>query len=470
MTTLDELDQLDAILRRMQRGPSLPAMPASARAVERLSAQDAAPAVPAQSILDALRRDLKTREKKRNSFSDMTNREFRLVPWLLWSNEDPLAALPGLLEEVVARAARRKSILRVLIEAWLQGYRSGADKLREASLAISQLISKVDHGSIVSWRRLDGRLGLFQAPNSPKRFATWLLSSRDTGSADLSIMLKESGFDDPMRAASGYMRAVQDEVLLLAPDTIATSEHSAPTQRILEFLRHDKRLRFHEPIPAGAVARSLLTPWLRKNADIDEAKRQLVQQFLLAYLGDPRLRPAFWDAAGPEATALMKRWLTKASLDAFFSIIREHALDGHWRYREAFWGAYLRASLIDDAWLALGPDAYADARTVRELHSAYGRLEGDGIQSNHSVLLVQIGDLIFSEWSHSGKLRAWPTGWPDAPKLAKSRYSRYHLTKKCLPFPANRLGRGGNSNGSGLSHFSSDSGYWQESVISLIYQ
>ena len=47
----------------------------------------------------------------------------------------------------------------------------------------------------------------------------------------------------------------------------------------------------------------------------------------------------------------MRRWLARASLDVFFKLIEEHALEAHWRYRQAFWLAYLQKGIISDAWL-----------------------------------------------------------------------------------------------------------------------
>jgi hypothetical protein len=174
-----------------------------------------------------------------------------------------------------------------------------------------------------------------------------------------------------------------------------------------------------------------------------------------------------WAAVGEQETRLMRRWLARASLDLFFELVKQHALDAHWRYREAFWLAYLKKGAIADAWLALGGQTFSEANTIPELGRAYGQLKGG--DSRQSALLVRIGSLVISEFTHNGKLRAWPVEWRNAPELGRTTYIRRDLMGKCLPFPINPyLGRGGDSTGGGLSHIGSDNDYWQGSAAALI--
>ena len=165
----------------------------------------------------------------------------------------------------------------------------------------------------------------------------------------------------------------------------------------------------------------------------------------------------------------MRRWLTRASLSAFFELISDHAYDAHWRYREAFWSACLDKDETADAWLALGSKIHASARAVRELNSSYGRLEGAGVSGDQAVLLLKIKNLIFCEWSHNGKLRAWSGEWKNAPPLGLPSYTRADITGNGLPFPPNpKFGSKGAIDGTGLSHIGSDRSYWQGSAAELL--
>jgi hypothetical protein len=170
---------------------------------------------------------------------------------------------------------------------------------------------------------------------------------------------------------------------------------------------------------------------------------------------------------GDAETKLMRRWLTRASLKLFFELIKQHALDAQWRYRQAFWLAYLEKGAIADAWLALGSQTFDQAGAIRDLGRAYGELkDGDGGQS---ALLLRIGPLVISEFTHNGKLRVWPAEWRNAPRLGQNTYWRKDLRRKCLPFPTDPwTGQGGSADGSGLRHDGAITGKWQRSAAALI--
>jgi hypothetical protein len=214
----------------------------------------------------------------------------------------------------------------------------------------------------------------------------------------------------------------------------------------------------------------MLRVWLDSGPQPPTAVREPVCRVLLGWLGDPRLPSSAhrWAMVGEQEAALMLRWLTRASLDLFFKLIDRHALDEHWRYRHAFWLAYLEKGKIDDAWLALGARTHNEADAVDKLGGAYARLK-EGDDTKQSAILLRIGPLVISEFTHTGKLRVWPAEWRNAPQLRRPSYKRKELMGKCLSFPPNPdLGRGGDSSGGGLSHFGSDYDYWQGSAAELI--
>jgi len=263
------------------------------------------------------------------------------------------------------------------------------------------------------------------------------------------------------------MRAVQKEIVTKASSFLVRPDADRLLKRILEFLAPKGPLRFAEPKSRGEMARGLLRPWLEAEDEPEESIRFQIQDFLLEHLDDPRLKPQRWQEAGERATNLMRRWLTRASLRAFFGLISDHALDAHWRYREAFWSACLEKDATIEAWLALGSRIYASARAVEDLKRAYARL--DGASGDQAVLLLRVKNLVFCEWSHNGKLRAWPADWSNAPQLGRARYTRAELTGKGLLFPPNaRFGSNGSSDGTGLSHIGSDRNLWQGSAAELL--
>ena len=118
-------------------------------------------------------------------------------------------------------------------------------------------------------------------------------------------------------------------------------------------------------------------------------------------LGDPRFGDSRFNWHGVVSQVsidIFSHWLSAEDLETFFELIRQTAVDSMWRYREKFWRAYL--PYIVKTKIFLGSAATQLARKVELKH---GKL--NGAAADQSVFIFQIGRYIFSEWSHSGKLR-----------------------------------------------------------------
>ena len=394
-------------------------------------------------------------------------RDLRDAPWIMWEGEPRLASQSRLAEAVFAQASQHRRTLGNLIEAWIRGFEAGAAGILEGGQRIAVLLSTDHDLRFDLWRNAHVRVALFDADSGPRRLAEWVLIGPDL----VVDVLRYTGIDDPLRGVGGYARAVQCALLRVLPSALVETSAELALSRACEFLTSEGKLRFQDL--RGGMARGVLQAWREPRREPAEPVRKSAADFLLRHLGDPRLRPGNWIGAGEEAAALMRRWLTRASLDAFFDLISDHALDAHWKWRQGFWSACLeqcdQRGVPFDAWLVLGPRVFASARAVRDLGGAYARLDGTGVQPEHSVLLMRIGPLVLCEWSHNGKLRAWPNDWANAPKLYRSSYNRSDLTGEGLPFPPNPAYRSrGNAAGDGLSHFSSSDGYWQGSAAELL--
>ena len=118
-------------------------------------------------------------------------------------------------------------------------------------------------------------------------------------------------------------------------------------------------------------------------------------------LGDPRFGDSRfnWHGVSQKSIDIFSHWLSAEDLETFFELIRQTAVDSMWRYREKFWRAYL--PYIVKTRIFLGGDAGRLAANISNLN--HGTLRG--ASADQSVFIFQIGRYIFSEWSHSGKLR-----------------------------------------------------------------
>lgn len=137
----------------------------------------------------------------------------------------------------------------------------------------------------------------------------------------------------------------------------------------------------------------------------DSAKNWLMQ-LIFRYMGDPRGNDTAWLYVEEEAKEIFLHWLVKNDFAVFFHIIASTA-DAMWKYRQAFWSAYMdeiRASRI-----IIGQKAKFILNNLpKEEKSklmAYDYLEGKS--SDTSLLVFTIGQYTFIEVSHNGKLRVY---------------------------------------------------------------
>jgi hypothetical protein len=438
---------------------TLPAEAASARMLRALGATEASPAPPPADFLETLRRRLVAASRS-GRIATLPPKDLRFAPWLLWNGKPPAASLSGLLATLLDQARTSAPTLRRMIGAYLRDFDPRMPGIDDAAARIREVLARGEP-RFGPWRTAQSEVHLFDPARGPAALADRLL---DDDRPDETLARYK--FDDVMLATGSYMMAVEDAVRAAAP--LLLRQRAEPgLQRVLRIIEPAGKLRF--PSRIGDTARALLRAWLDSGPAPAPALQQPVREILLRWLGDPRLRPQRWAALGEQEIALMRRWLARASLDLFFRLIDQHALEQHWRYRHVFWLAYLEKGAIADAWLALGRHAHASAVATRELGGAYGRLRGPGVTANQSALLLRIGPLVISEFTHNGKLRAWPAEWRNTPQLGRQDYGRGDLTGKCLPFPPNPYrGSGGDPSGQGLSHIGSDTGYWQGSAAALI--
>jgi EH_Signature domain len=448
---------------RLLSSPRLPQPGASALLLQSLDAPEPRAERPAQ--LEKLRRHLD--EIYSTTGREADRRELRDAPWLLWDGTPRLAGRPRLLGAVHSQAAWHQRTLRNLIEAWLAGFDPAETTIQESGLHMAMAVMSSMDRRLELWRQAHRRLALFDATKGPGAVAQWLLS----GPEDVAQVLRATGLDDPVRGGGGYTKSVQGQLVLAADVAIRSRGSERAVARAASFLEADRALRF--PELRGEMARGLTKPWRPdRTATAPEPAREAVCDFLLRHFKDPRTNPGNWQIVGEDTTSLVRRWLVRASLDMFFGLIGQFALDQHWQWRGAFWKACMdrcnSTGVPFDAWVALGPAIRHMANASSELRGMYGRLSG-GVQGNHAVLLMRVGSITICDWSHNGALRAWPSDWKQAPSLYRSDYVRSDLVAKCLPFPSNRTyGSRGSTDGDGLGHHGSATSRWQGSAAELL--
>jgi hypothetical protein len=169
----------------------------------------------------------------------------------------------------------------------------------------------------------------------------------------------------------------------------------------------------------AAVATVLLLPWQERAPE--DALRERITEFLLKHFKDPRIHPENWLKVPEEATAVLRRWLTRMALEQFLEVVDQVAERGYWMFRRPFWTSYDKRNVIDDAWVVFGPKAQLWARSLLGDLPGYGKIDRPRLP-DHCILLLRIGGLTIAEVSHCGKCRIWKDGNGNAPRLHSGSY------------------------------------------------
>jgi hypothetical protein len=444
---------------------------------------NASAALPSGDVLTKLRNDLQLAADA-GGVAGLPAKLLRSAPLVFWHDERPAILIPGLLREFLAATEQdgqpRPRWLRTLIEAWLHDFALGLVAHAEVGRAISTLLARGSaHPTLVQWRRADERYAMFDAARGPERVGRALLEGHDP----IADVLLETGMDDPLRAEGGFFRASMVRLVESLPRVMQTGSASVAWQRAAALLevtqtvrdRHGRiaekaALRF--PDMAASIIQAALAPWLSGNPGA--APRDAVKAFLVRNIGDPRLVPQRWSGASEAAIALVRSWLAADSLEAFLSLISQTNDDQQWRYRQAFWRACLRRIPNAEVWVVLGAALAERAEAIRDLHGSFGRLDEPNDQA---VLLIRMGDLVMSEWSNVGPVRAWAVGETNCPRLYRGTYRRDRrrgddidgLREHGLNFPDHpATGNGGSHDGKGLWHRQPEKGLWQGCAAALL--
>jgi len=203
------------------------------------------------------------------------------------------------------------------------------------------------------------------------------------------------------------------------------------------------------------VADGLLQSFNGKQAP--QKIKNLLKDFFIQFYGDIRTNKARWIGVSDEAKQVMEQWMVENTLNDFFALLTHVArydsmADRHWEYRKRFWNAYLQKGVISEAWVALGPTAYYEAKSFLNEGEANIYASLSGAQSRHSSLIMVINGVLITEWSHSGSYRLWDS-YSSRPTLYKNKYHR------------NELVTGSDYHG---SHTGSENGSWQYRLSTLI--
>jgi len=257
-------------------------------------------------------------------------------------------------------------------------------------------------------------------------------------SDDVLSILDDSGLKKGILISGGFINQVFKQACI----EVSKGHHLDNLNRFFELLEEncsgEPQLPFVQSQSGdiSAITHALLNPYL--NEMPDPAVKDRIENFLLDRFQDPRINVRRWNRVDEKYRAVLSRWLTKESFELLMKVLKSSNETSQWAARSKFWGFYIDHELVTDAWVAFGPDAFSKANTLVQngtikSRGAYAQLEVSNIQPIHSVILMRIGNLVISEWTHDGKVRIYKSGNQRAPKLYLNEYSPPNLRSDIAP-------------------------------------
>ena len=406
-----------------------------------------------QRVRESWRRD--------HSLERVSPRDLRRLPWVLFyppANDNRtqlrgptgwLGAQPGIVREYRRWLSngQRTGSLRALLHEFLRTYPVDLPTfdslLRLLRKTVEDYTSPLP--SMQKWKQRCLDFG-FLKENGDLSFVENLVSATDAVDDFLVQAGLEAGLARCGLLKSGISTYLPRAELLLNQNRL----DAACLDRLLTLLECEGKLRFDNRAMRSDVASALLRPFVERPPE--PATKERLQPFFLRHFRDPRLGSGKhkWSGVPDEIRRVVIRWLVERALEQFFLLVKETALDRHWRYREAFWRAFHRQGLIDDIWFVLGPHAKDFLRKMNEKNDeTETSADLRGAQGDQSVLLLRMPGVTIAEWSHNGSCRIWLDGNRDTPRLYESRYFRHDLISRAdFEQP----------------HYGSDRGIWQDRI------
>ena len=360
--------------------------------------------------------------RRNRSLSRIEPRDLRRLPWVLFyppklKRTGWLGAEPRVLEAYgrwLFDGRRTRSVLALLHE-FLRVYPVGLRTFGDLRRVLYRFVNggSSPPPSLQKWRKRCGDWELLSM-GGDRSFVENLLSASDA----VDDVLFRAGFDAGL-ARAGFLNTGIRAYLPRAESLLNQKRlDAAHIDRLLRLLEFEGKLRFDNTAMRTEVATTLLRPFVKRPPE--PATKERLQPFFLRHFRDPRMGMGKhrWSGVPDEIRRVVIRWLVERTLEQFFLLVKETALDRHWRYREAFWRAFHEHGLIDDIWFILGRNA---KDMLRKMNTKKDETETTadlrGAQGNQSVLLLRMPGVTIAEWSHDGSCRIWLDGNRNAPKL-----------------------------------------------------
>lgn len=444
------IEKLKHVAERFTR-PNLPSktkMELEAEAMERKFSGAAKLPRPEELHATCLRVQRLVKDRRYDEISD---RDWRKVPWGLWLPQLELKNDPDVVRAYFdwLRTKDRQKNYRNLIDAYLRFFDKSDQLIRE----FADVIVKVLHEYKWAWSKRHTKALLFDPERAPECIGEVVLDD----SRPVHQTLIELGVGGEISTLGLGAESFKYALAHYSNSVAESEDPNALFSKLMEWANADSEFQFANL--RSEFAEALLTPWSDSPAACPKGIQDRSREALLSILDDPRLYPGKWIDISERSEAVMRGWLTGLALRQYLEVVDKIAYDYQWRYRKAFWTAYFDKGYMTEAWVVFGSQGARWARQLFDEQTLFGRLDGRGIQENHALLIMKIGGLTVADWSHDGKCHIWLPNNEHAPKLHGGMDYLDRYKKHEVDF--------GSDNG-GTIHSASANGTWQWRVQNFI--
>jgi len=348
---------------------------------------------------------------------DVSRRDLRMSCITITHDPMPPAADPeigsAILEEVNLK--RRRAAFFSLLDTYLDTFDPADAKTRWLANMLSGLAASWPWRPNDLWHGRIKRFNLLDVDAVPRQLAIEIMADPNRQQS----ILQEAGLSRGHRSQSKLALSAFN----VACDMVANLSGAKAKHAQIALLAWNGINGSDGRFPSAwlNICRACLEPW-RSNQPDDNHKAALIDSLQKLGKGDPRTseRQTMWGQVAdqaPVAYDVIIKWLTEVSVMQFLEIVDRSLTDPDarrmWAYRRAFWTSYLQnknGPKIEKAWVAFGEEGAAlaqqIARTSKDISfKNFGRQREKS--RRHSALIMQIGDFLIVDWSHSGMYNVW---------------------------------------------------------------
>lgn len=370
--------------------------------------------------------DLKTfsrKVEKANNYADWTllsNSDLRRIAVVLRSSDFPIGRNLRFLRRYLQEIRNRGQLLpcRALVGHYLRHFDNSEDIKEIGGFLSGVLLLPGLRNRLRDWNERHSKYHLFEPGVAATHLANNILEEHDADRvfADAGIRgdAQTAGIGaEAFKSVCGRIRESLTPESGVEAINLLTG-WASPTPGELRYQNH-----------RSTLADAVLLPW--RYCEPGTELKKVLESFFDAAYGDPRFQKDRWQGTSIQAREVRISWLAEKDLEFFFKVVDSTTgRRDQWKYRRAFWSAYVSRGLTKGSWIAFGAKAQVVARQAAREAAAteegklrYGRLVGG--DSRHSVLFLRIDNLVIADWSFNGRLRIWRDGNPTAPNFYQTK-------------------------------------------------